>query len=79
MNTGTAERFKKLCKPAEYDEKKYFALLRKVNFNRAEYCYAPPLSPNIAFFKFLATQKSRWRLALNVPDTIVFNDTERPL
>lgn len=52
-----------------------------ITFSTDEYSYDRQLAPNIAFYKFLAkrSNSTAQRLCLNVPDTLVFNESMIPV
>ena len=72
-----------------FRETKHLALVNKISFlhrpdnDAKRYKYAPEsIAPLIAFFKLLAKKESNenpgLRLKLNIPDTLVYNDTDLP-
>lgn len=72
-STRSVQTFKKKAK---------LELMKKVNCLGEGYSYTFDLNPTVSFFKFLSVvprfQSSNSKLKLWVPDTIVYNDTNRP-
>ena len=58
------------------------ALLEQVNFLEPDYIYSFDLAPSASFFKFLCVRPGAkgnvQKLKMWVPDTVVYNDTDRP-
>ena len=56
-------------------------LLSQITFSSDDYSYDRQFAPNIAFYKFLArrSNSTSQRLCLNVPDTLVFNESMIPV
>lgn len=68
--------------PQDFKARAREALLDQVNFLEPEYSYSFDLAPSASFFKFLCVRPGAkgniQKLKMWVPDTVVYNDTDRP-